>query len=315
MLTCFHSPRHKWWKEVAWRPAVKAALSKFVSGEPGRDKGPWNVSPVCVFFPPMSANPTWIRKKIWKITCLPETVSKQNFVSTLLWNCWKRGRELSTLCCTPEFNKMSFNLPSARKIILNGKNYVREKSKWSFLSLNLEIVVWTKMSLCWLETCCWLLGLVLWKTALTLDPIRPGCSILLGWFLTIHGGKLTRNIFTRSLTNPNPNIINIFICDIHFSVKLRLRVKICWVIVTCVSRGHTSCTSMGGQPDTISWFECWVTLSKFPVIDLNEIIFQERYPWDSQEHIHLLQQSSTHWHDTCNNQNLHTPRPRSWKLF
>ena len=30
-----------------------------------------------------------------------------NFVSTLLWYCWKRGSELSTLCCTLEFNKMS----------------------------------------------------------------------------------------------------------------------------------------------------------------------------------------------------------------
>ena len=47
---------------------------------------------------------------------MPETVSKQNFV-TLLWNCWKRGRELSTSCRTSLFNKMSFNLPSARKII------------------------------------------------------------------------------------------------------------------------------------------------------------------------------------------------------
>ena len=28
-----------------------------------------------------------------------EVLFKQNFV-TLLWNCWKRGRELSTLCCT-----------------------------------------------------------------------------------------------------------------------------------------------------------------------------------------------------------------------
>ena len=40
--------------------------------------------------------------------------------STLLWNCWKRGRELSTLCCSPGFNKMSliilsllFNFPPA----------------------------------------------------------------------------------------------------------------------------------------------------------------------------------------------------------
>ena len=47
-----------------------------------------------------------------------EVFLKQNFV-TLLWNCWKRGRELSTSCRTSLFNKMSFNLPSARKIILN----------------------------------------------------------------------------------------------------------------------------------------------------------------------------------------------------
>ena len=45
----------------------------------------------------------------WRRACLPETVSKQNFVSTLLWNCWERGRDLSTLCCTPEFNKISFD--------------------------------------------------------------------------------------------------------------------------------------------------------------------------------------------------------------
>ena len=42
----------------------------------------------------------------WRRACLPETVSKQNFV-TLLWNCWKRGRELSTSCRTSLFNKMS----------------------------------------------------------------------------------------------------------------------------------------------------------------------------------------------------------------
>ena len=72
------------------------------------------------FLKQFQANMPFVSQSLfdWRRACLPETVSKQNFV-TLLWNCWKRGRELSTSCRTSLFNQMSFNLPSARKIVLN----------------------------------------------------------------------------------------------------------------------------------------------------------------------------------------------------
>ena len=47
--------------------------------------------------------------------CLKPFQQKQNFASPLQWKCWKRRRELSTLCCTFDFNKTSLNLLWARK--------------------------------------------------------------------------------------------------------------------------------------------------------------------------------------------------------
>ena len=58
----------------------------------------------------------------------------ENFV-TLLWNCWKRGRELSTSCRTSLFNKMSFNLPSARKIILFESSWKNMKNDTTFVRM------------------------------------------------------------------------------------------------------------------------------------------------------------------------------------
>ena len=51
-------------------------------------------------------------------------------MSPLLWKCCKKGRALGTLCCTLEIDKMHFDLPWARKSILQEKYFFSLFRTW-----------------------------------------------------------------------------------------------------------------------------------------------------------------------------------------